>query len=253
MEYTIKQLAELAGITTRTLRHYDQIGLLRPDRVSQTGYRIYGPTQVELLQQILFYRQRGLELSKIREIIYGESFDILQALQEHLCALQQEKEKLERMIFTVEETIAVMRGEETMSDKEKFQCFKEELVGENEAKYGKEIREKYGDAEVDAANRKFMQMSEEEYQYFEELGSRIQKKLEAAVKAGESPAGSAGIEISQMHKEWLLMTWAAEQYTPQAHKGLVQMYVLDPRFTAFYDRNVKGCARFLQDAVKVNL
>ena len=90
MEYGIRQLAALAGVSARTLRYYDQIGLLPPARVGENGYRYYGPAQVDLLQQILFYRQRGFELEAVRALVYQPGFDRLAALQEHLARLTAE-------------------------------------------------------------------------------------------------------------------------------------------------------------------
>jgi len=250
MEYTVKELADLAGVSGRTLRYYDQIGLLKPLKVSPAGYRLYGPAQVNLLQQILFYRQRGVELGRIKEILYGENFDTLQALQEHLDALFVEKRRLEGMIATVEETIAEMKGEYQMNDYEKFRCFKEEMVRNNEKQYGAEIREKYGDEAVDESNRRMMNMTEEEYENFESLSETILEKLEQAVSAGESAESQAAREIARLHRQWLLMTWGEKQYSRETHRGLADLYTADERFAGFYDKKIKGCAVFLREAVK---
>ena len=86
--YSIGELAELAGVSARTLRYYDREGLLKPSCVNEAGYRFYGEREVNLLQQILFYRERGLDLSRIRQIIYEEDFDIMGALEAHLRALE---------------------------------------------------------------------------------------------------------------------------------------------------------------------
>ena len=96
MEYTIQKLAELAGVTTRTLRWYDQIGLLKPSRVAESGYRYYGRAEVDRLQDILYYRALGVELARIKECLDDPSFDRLAALRNHLAALEAERERLER-------------------------------------------------------------------------------------------------------------------------------------------------------------
>ena len=87
MEYSIQELAKLAGVTTRTLRWYDQIGLLKPGRVAESGYRYYGDAQVDRLQDILYYRALGVELAQIRECLDDPAFDRLAALRSHLAAL----------------------------------------------------------------------------------------------------------------------------------------------------------------------
>lgn len=154
MEYSIRQLADIAGVSTRTLRYYDERGLLKPNRVNEQGCRYYEQEQVDLLQQILFYRERNLGLDVIKEIINNPRFDAAQALEEHLIALIEQEKHISTLIQTVKNTIADMKGERSMSDKEKFEGFKRELIEKKEKLYGKEAREKYGEEAVDEANQK---------------------------------------------------------------------------------------------------
>jgi DNA-binding transcriptional MerR regulator len=148
MEYSINALAKLAGITPRTLRWYDETGLLKPLRTTSAGYRVYGPQQVERLQDILFYRELGFELSAIGAILDNPAFDRQAALQSHLTTLEQQRNRLDALILTVQKTISTLQGETTMTDTERFEAFKRKAVEENETKYGKEAREKYGDEAV---------------------------------------------------------------------------------------------------------
>ena len=247
MEYAIKALAELAGVTTRTLRWYDREGLLHPLRTTQAGYRIYGPEQVDRLQQILFYRERGVELADIRSMLDDPAFDRQTALQSHLAALEDRRARLDALILTVHRTIESTKGGHTMSDREKFEAFKRDAIAENEAKYGAEIRRKYGEAAVEGSNKLLEKMSREEYDRMSAIGEALQRRLEAAVTAGVSPEGEEGRAIAALHREWLSFTWPS--YSPQAHAGLAEMYVADERFTAYYDKSVPGCAAFLCRAV----
>lgn len=247
MEYSIHELSVLAGVSARTLRYYDQIGLLKPLYMADNGYRYYGEEEIRLLQQILFYRERGLDLKKIKRLVYQEDFDPLHALYDHLCELEKQRERVDALIRTVKQTILSMKGEYEMSDREKFEAFKEEKIRENEKKYGKEMREKYGDDEVTAANQKLLDMSREEWTRAEELEKEILEKLKQAVLRGEDPAGECGKEIYGLHRKWLSMTW--KQYSAEAHKGVANMYTADERFTAYYDREAPGCAEFLKQAV----
>ena len=144
MEYTVKELSQMAGVSARTLRYYDQIGLLRPARVNPSGYRIYGREEVDRLQQILFYRELGVKLSKIKEILAAPSFDAIQALQEHREKLLAKRKQLDLLIANVEKTIAAKEGRINMKDQEKFEGFKQKLIAENEKKFGMEARERYG-------------------------------------------------------------------------------------------------------------
>ena len=143
MEYTINKLAKLAGISTRTLRYYDELGLLSPARVSSNGYRIYGQKEIDRLQQILFYRELGVSLEEIRNILASKDFDGLTALESHLSALLARREQLDLLVANVRKTIKTMKGEIKMSDQEKFEGFLQKLVDDNEQQYGEEIRQKF--------------------------------------------------------------------------------------------------------------
>lgn len=187
MEYSIKQLAQLAGVSARTLRYYDEIGLLKPLYVNEAGYRFYGEMQLNLLQQILFYRERGLPLQQIAAVLYDGQFDILAALEDHLLELKKRQQQINGLIATVEKTIAAMKGECEMQDEEKFAVFKQNLVQQHEALYGAELRQNYGDDEVDASQRKLLQMTEVDYERFQNLGTEIQRQLEAAVRSASLP------------------------------------------------------------------
>ncbi len=124
MEYTIQKLGQLAGISTRTLRYYDEIGILKPARINSSGYRIYGQKEVDLLQQILFYRALDIELDTIKKIITAPGFDGIRALGEHHTKLLEKRKQLDRLIANVEKTIASAEGRRTMSNQEKFEGFK---------------------------------------------------------------------------------------------------------------------------------
>ncbi len=247
MEYTVNQLAKLAGITPRTLRWYDRMGLLKPARTTASGYRLYGPEEVDRLQQILFYRELEVPLEDVKAILDDPEFDRQAALQSHLEALKERRERLERLLETVEKTLLDKKGECTMTDKEKFAAFQKQAIEENERKYGKEIREKYGDKAVDASNQAILGMDREKKEAWDALDREIRAALAAAVKVGEDPAGEEGQRIAALHKKWLGFVF--QDYDPARHAGIAQLYVADERFTAYYDGEVAGCARFLRDAV----
>ena len=247
MEYSIQALAKLSGVTTRTLRWYDEIGLLKPSRVAESGYRYYGPAEVDRLQHILFFRELGVELAQVKTYLEDPSLDRLALLRTHLVDLEGEREKLERLIQSVQENIRAEERKDAMSDEKKFEAFKAQMVDENEKKYGKESREKYGDAAVDHSQKAMKNMSREDYERWTDLDRAILEGLEQAVQAGLSPEGPEGETMVSRHKEWLILSGL--KYQPQIHRGLGEMYSMDERFTAYYDRNVPGCARFLRDAI----
>jgi DNA-binding transcriptional MerR regulator len=247
MEYSIQELSRLSGVTTRTLRWYDQIGLLKPGRVAESGYRYYGGAEVDRLQDILYYRALGVELAKIKECLDDPSFDRLAALKDHLAALEAEQERLERLIRSVKDTIGAEERKESMSDEQTFEAFKQRTVAHNEETYGAELRARYGDKEVDEANAAVMNLTQEQYREWTELGQEIQKRLEAAVRSGLTPESGEGKELCALHRRWLTIT--GTPYDPARHRGIAELYVMDERFTAYYDKTVSGCARFLRDAV----
>ena len=247
MEYNISQLSKLSGVSARTLRYYDEINLLHPSRTNEAGYRFYGDKEVNLLQQILFYRERGLSLEKIRFILYDENFDMLKALNEHLTELENRMERLSKLIDTVKDTIASVKGEFIMRDSEKFEAFKKDIVDQYEKLYGEEAREKYGDSEVDMAVNKVLSLSKGDYEKFQTLGKKVMEALKAAVISKASPESETGRSVASLHKEWLGYSW--KDYTEQKHKGVVSLYVQDERFKKYYDREQDGCADFLLAAV----
>jgi DNA-binding transcriptional MerR regulator len=247
MEYTVLKLGKLAGVSTRTLRYYDEIGLLTPGRITESGYRVYGEKEIDKLQQILFFRELDMSLADIKTLLTSPSFDRLQALNSHLSALKQRRKRLDGLIANVEKTILHEKGSVKMSDKEKFEAFKKDMIRENEEKYGEEIRQKYGDKKVDESNARMMKLTPEQYEKMQSLSAAIVSGLEEAVLNKEDPAGEAGQRLAKMHREFLSFTW--KEYSKEAHMGLAQMYLDDARFTAYYDKNVKGCAAFLRDAV----
>ena len=249
MEYTIQEFAQLAGVSTRTLRYYDEIGLLNPARTNSSGYRIYGPSEVSRLQQILFYRELGVNLETIKEIMNSASYDAILALKEHQQKLLEKRATLDKLIHNVEKTILQSERGIPMSDQEKFEGFKEKQIEENEKQYGQEIREKYGDQVVNASNAKLKNMSEEQYKAITKLEIDLIDQLKIAMKTG-NPASKEGQQVAALHKEWLSFHW--NSYSKKAHAGVAQMYVTDDRFTDYYNsRAGSGAAEFLKDAILV--
>ena len=248
MEYTIKDICRITGQSARTIRFYDKIGLLKPEKVRSNGYRIYTERQLDILQQILFYRELDFELEQIKSIIYGENFDFELALEGHIAALRDKQARLKGIIDTAEKTLENIKGGKNMSFNEKFDAFKHGLVEQNMEKYGKEIVEKYGQEAVDKTNEIILAMTEKEYNDVNALGEDINKALAIAFETGD-PAGKDAQAVCQLHKKWLTFYWG--KYSPEMHAGVAEMYVCDERFKAYYDKIAPGCAEFLRDAIKI--
>lgn len=248
MEYTVQKLAQLAGVSSRTLRYYDEIGILKPARINSSGYRIYGQKEVDRLQQILFYRELGISLDQIKEIITAPAFNAADALKEHREKLLEKRKQLDLLITNVDKTIASVEGRTKMSDKEKFEGFKKKMIEDNEKQYGKEIREKYGDETVDKSNAKLMNMTQEEHEAVTKLAEEVSSTLAQAMKTGD-PAGELAQKAAGLHKQWITFYW--NEYSREAHAGLAEMYVADERFKAYYDKIRPGAAEFLRDAILI--
>jgi len=249
MEYTVQKLARLAGVSTRTLRYYDEIGILKPARISSSGYRIYGPKEVDLLQQILFFRELGMDLGSIKKVVTDPSFDMTKALREHHVMLLAKREQLDLLIRNVEKTIASKEGRIEMTDCEKFEGFKQRLIDDNENKYGQEIRKKYGDDVVDKSNAYFKNMSKADFDRMNSLSEQILETLAEAMDTGD-PASPSGQKAAELHKQWISLCWG--HYDKESHANLARMYVDDERFTAYYDDRVQpGAAVFLRDAIMI--
>ena len=233
MKYTIKKLAEMTGITTRTLRYYDDINLLKPSEVNENNYRIYDEKNVNKLQQILFYRSLNFPLQEIKKIMDDPNFSRIDALKQQQQLLLQEQEKINTLLTNIDLTIKDYQGEIEMTDTEKFKAFKKTKISENEAKYGMEIRQKYGSKTIEQSNQKFSKLSEVEFQQMQSVEKTLIDDL-VALKQHPDLDSQLAQKIYQEHKQWLEYTWPS--YTKEAHRGLVDMYISDARFGDYYDK-----------------
>ncbi|MDB0438268.1 MerR family transcriptional regulator [Clostridioides difficile] len=246
MEYTVQKLSKIAGISTRTLRYYDEIELLKPLKINSSGYRIYGQNEVNKLQQILFYRELGISLENIKNIINSPTFDSLSALKEHHNKLLAKRKQIDLLIENVTKTIALREGKYIMTDLEKFEGFKEKIIDENEKNYGTEIREKYSEDVINQSNKRLKSMSKKDYDDWQNLSAEIISKLKKAFETGDV-SNELSQEVARLHHKWLSYTW--NTYSKEAHATLAEMYVADERFTSYYDKEQPGLAKFLRDSI----
>lgn len=237
----VKEVADLVGISVRTLHHYDEIGLLTPEETTESGYRIYSNANLEMLQQILFFRQLGFPLKKIKEIICSPAFNRQEALELHRQILLEKRARLDKMIATIDKTIQHAKGEINMTNEEKFEGF-----DFSHNPYEQEARERWGDEAVDRSNAKIGKMSKREQEAMPQEMNAIYRKLAALRNnAPESKESQAAI------KEWYDFLNRIGNYSPDAFKGLGQMYVDDERFTKNIDQFGEGLAKFLRDAMAI--
>ncbi len=240
--FTVKQLSKMAGVTPRTLHHYDDIDLLKPSRVGDNGYRYYGEEALLKLQQILFYRELGFPLDDIKQIMGRHDFDVLGALQSHKDALQKQVSRLNRLLATVDNTIQHIKGEKIMSQKGLFEGFSEE----EQEKYALEAEQMYDPETVRESNRKWKAYSAEKKKAIMAEGKQIYEDMIAAM-----PKGASSGEVQSLVENWCKhMDYF---WTPNLEQllGLANGYNNDPRFKANFDKMHPQLAEFMLKAVKV--
>jgi len=240
--FTVKQLSKLAGVTPRTLRHYDAIGLLKPSRVGDNGYRYYGEESLLRLQQILFYRELDIPLEDIKKIMGRRDFDVLGALQSHKEALRKQVTRLNRLISTVDNTINHLKGNTNMSDKAYFEGFSEE----EQEKYAAEAEQLYDAESVRESNRKWKAYSKAKKESVLAEGKAIYTDMIAAMpKGANSPKVQAIVERWRRHMDYF--------WTPNLDQllALANGYNDDPRFKANFDKMHPQLAEFMREAVTV--
>lgn len=240
--FSVKQLSQLAGVTSRTLRYYDQIDLLKPTRIGANGYRYYGEDALLRLQQILFYRELEMPLEDIQKIMRRRSFDALEALAEHREALQQRLRRLDRLIQTVDHTILYLRGKSDMNANEFFKGFTEE----EEKKYTEEAMQMYDPETVQTSSRKWKSYSAAEKQRIAAEGAAVYADLLAAM-----PKGAASPEVQSIIGRWhrhIQYFWLPND---EQLVGLADLYNADPRFRKNFDQASPELASFMREAVQV--
>jgi DNA-binding transcriptional MerR regulator len=243
MELTVKRLSRLAGVSVRTLHFYDEIGLLRPARVGANGYRYYGQPALLRLQQILFYKELGLSLEEIAEVLDRPGFDVAAALEEHRRALHARLGRLHRLIATVDKTIAYLKGETVMDNKELFAAFSDEQQAEYEqvaeARWGENVRE---------SARKWKAYSAAQKDQIKAEGEAVYRDLVALLD--QPPAGAAAqAAIGRWHQH---LRYFYEP-TPEILRGLAGAYNDDPQFSAVFQKIDPRLAPFMRQALEVYL
>lgn len=244
MAYTVKAVADMTGITVRTLHYYDQIGLLRPAAVSPAGYRLYADADLVRLQQILFFRELGFSLQEIKTILDSPDFDPCEALRQHRRALLERQERLQRLIQTVDRTLERMEGEMKMGKDE----IKELFDGFDPSEHEEEARQRWG------GSREFAESVERTRRYRKEDWTAIQAEAAEIYQnlAARMDRRPDDPEVQAWTGRWHqhINKW---YYTcsPEVFRGLGELYVADERFTKNIDKTKPGLAAFMKEAMAV--
>lgn len=239
--YTVHQVAEMAGVSVRTLHHYDQIGLLKPAARTAAGYRLYRQDDLLCLQQILLFRELDVPLETIRSILDEPGFDPVEALEAHRRTLEGQAARLARLLQTIDKTIQRIKGDTmALTDEELY----EGLPKEQPERWRREARALYGDDVVERSEQRARKMSKEEWNALKEEGDVVTRGLAGLM---DRDPGDAKVQaFVARHYAWLEHFWHADA---DAYRGLGRLYVENDEFRAFYERYRPGLADFMQAAM----
>lgn len=241
--------AKLAGVSLRTLRHYDAIGLLRPCARAENGYRVYGPKDAERFQQILFYRELGFPLDRIREMLDDPGYDRVSALKEQAEELSRLSERYARLSALARETLDNLTGGIPMDEKKLLEGFSYEAAMAHQKKHERETKERWGDTDAykQSAKRAASYVKED----WERIGARQAANLSELVACFSERVPCESERMQAVCREARqIITDSFYDCTLEIFSGLGAMYVADPRFTEFYDKHAPGLAAYFNEAIQ---
>lgn len=247
MQYRIKEVADMVGISVRTLHHYDAIGILKPENVTESGYRLYTERDFERLQQILFFKELDFKLQEIKEVLDNPDFDRKDALKIHKELLIEKRKRLEKIIESIDITMDSIEGGIEMSKKEMFDVFDMGEIEKHREKYAKEARDKYGNSEAyKESEKRTSKYSKEDWKKISEDGNEIFLELSNVMdrEVGDS-------KVQEIVEKW--RNHISKNFyncTPEIFSGLAQMYICDERFRENIDRIKPGLTSFLSSAME---
>lgn len=244
--YSVNKLAKLAGVSVRTLHHYDRLGLLKPSVRTEARYRLYGEKELIRLQQILFYKELDFSLQEILGILEDPNFDLVTALQQHKSALQERRDRLATLLTTIDKTIAKLKGESGMlTDEELYEGFPK---GQE---YRQEAAEKYGEQTVAESEDKLRKLGKEGFAQLKAESEAVAKTLVSLMH--QDPASEMVQQQIARHYALIQQFWGESVCTgkdmKEAYKGLGQLYVDDLRYTSQNGQENPAYAAFMQKAM----
>ena len=255
MEYSIQDVARAVGTTSRTLRHYDSIGLVAPSRVGHNGYRYYDNASLLRLQRVLLLRELGLSLDAIREVLAAQdsrSHGEVRILSDHLDLLRQEQRRVASQIDAVSRTIAALEGE-AIDGRERDLMDEGMFEGFDHAQYRDEVEERWGADSYARGDAWWRGLGDAERREWQDDASRLAADWTQAAARGEDPSSSAAQALAARHVAWLRQIPGTPAYGDAGDLrgyvlGLGEMYVADERFAVNYG-GIEG-ATFVRDALR---
>ncbi len=244
MPYTINKLAQMAGVSVRTLHYYDEVGLLKPSTIQRNGYRAYEEHDLLLLQQILFFRELDFSLEEIKRILSSSAFDVRHALRDQRRMIELKKRRLSGLLKTIDVTLQKLEQQIPMNDQdlqELYDTFGEETIKQ----YADEVKQRWGNTDAyKQSMERAAKMTKEYYKKYKHDSDVFMKKVAATMgKGATSPEFQA--LIAEHFKS--LSTWYEPNF--EMYRGLAKMYVEDPRFTAYYENYREGLAKVFSEGM----
>jgi DNA-binding transcriptional MerR regulator len=247
MGLKVGEVAALAGVSVRTLHHYDRIGLLPPSERSHAGYRLYSDDDLVTLQQILFFREIGFALQEIGRIMHDPSFDRLEALRLQRRMLVDRSAQLRKMIAAVDKAIDGMGRGTVMDRSEMFEVFGDF----DPARYEDEVQERWGHSEAYRESaRRTASYEKQDWEAMKREADEINDRLAGLLDAGVLADDPRATEVAEQHR--LMMDRWFYPCSHSMHTGLGEMYVGDARFKETYEKVRPGLAHFFREAIKAN-
>ncbi|MBK9125913.1 MAG: MerR family transcriptional regulator [Chloroflexi bacterium] len=240
--YTVKQVAELAGVSVRTLHHYDQIGLLKPTQIGANGYRYYDDDALLRLQQILFYRELGLELAQINDVLNSPDFDVLSALKAHRTALIERGRRINELLDTIDDTIKHLSGETDMSRAKLFKGFSDE----QQKQYEREARLQWDPQIVNSSIKRWNNYTQQERDAIADEGNAVYSAIADAIDAGLTAESD---EVQALMRRWHQHIRYFYEPTLEILRGLGEGYNTHPDFIANFARVHPQLAGFMRTAI----
>ncbi|AEY90792.1 MerR-family transcriptional regulator [Streptomyces hygroscopicus subsp. jinggangensis 5008] len=247
MSYSVGQVAGFAGVTVRTLHHYDEIGLLVPSERTYAGHRRYSDTDLDRLQQILFYRELGFPLDEVAALLDDPDADPRTHLRRQHDLLTARIEKLQKMAAAVEHALEARTMGIDLTPEERFEVFGDK----DPEQYAEEAERRWGGTEAYAeSQRRAATYTKEDWKRIQAEVDDWGERYAALVAAGEQPAGEAAMDLAEEHRRHIGRYYFEVPY--EMHRCFAEMYVSDERFKAFYDSMRPGLAEHLRDAILAN-
>lgn len=247
MEHSVGQVAGYAGVTVRTLHHYDGIGLLSPGGRSHAGHRRYDDADLDRLQQILFYRELGFPLDEIAALLDDPDADPQEHLRRQHALLSHRIAELQRMATAVETAMEARKMGINLTPEEKFEVFGDK----DPESHAEEAERRWGGSDTYAeSQRRAARYTKEDWQRMKAEVASWGERYDALMEDGEPAAGERAMDLAEEHRLHIT-TWFYD-CTTEIHRGLGEMYVADPQFKAFYDSMRPGLAEHLRDAIDAN-